>query len=129
MDETNSPAVEDQIPAENTGGAPETETPAADEPAQNTPDTAAQIASLQAQVASYQADATKRDIAEEFGLPAGTYKRIMGENEAEWREDAKALQRLFSAQRKLTVPGVSYEHANADNPIKNALRALLSTNE
>lgn len=128
MDETNSPSVEDQIPAENTGGAPEPETPAADNPAQSTPDAAAQIASLQAQVAIYQADATKRDIAEEFGLPAGMYKRIMGENEAEWREDAKALQRLFSAQRTLTVPGMSYEHAGAENPVEAAIRKLIGIN-
>jgi len=128
MDESTIPAVEDQIPADGFGAAEGAAATAANEPTPAAPDTAAQIASLQAQVASYEAEAKKRDIAEALGLPPGMYKRIMGETEAEWREDAKALQRLFSAQRKMTVPGMSYENAGAENPIEAALRKLIGAN-
>lgn len=106
---------------------PETAPPEAEpEQEEREGDFSARIEELEGEIARYAAETKKRDIADEFGLPTGAYKRIMGKTEDEWRADAKVLQKLFSAQRRRPAPIAVPEQAPDEDPIRAALRKLVS---
>lgn len=83
-----------------------------------------ELAELRSTVKKHETDSAKRDIADEYGLPAGFYSRLNGENADELRADAQEMQKLFAAGRKLRAPLKSTEGSDGDDDKQAALRKM-----
>lgn len=81
---------------------------------------------LRGKVTKYETDSGKRDIAEEYGLPAGFYTRLQGANQDEWRTDAAALAQIVAANRQLAPPLATGDNSPADNATTAAYKKMIN---